>query len=67
MGHREKQAKTISREATTDSSGAWFVSAGMAERAEVKLTSKNISKYERDRSIPYLKLYLLMLVLRMSQ
>jgi DNA-binding XRE family transcriptional regulator len=30
----------------------------MAERAEVKLTSKNISKYERDRSIPYLEIVL---------
>jgi transcriptional regulator with XRE-family HTH domain len=27
----------------------------LAERAEVKITDKNISKYERDRSVPFIE------------
>ena len=30
----------------------------LAERAGVKLTSKNISKYERDRSVPFIEVVL---------
>ena len=30
----------------------------LAERARVKITSKNISKYERDRSVPFIEVVL---------
>ena len=30
----------------------------LAERAGVKITSKNISKYERDRSVPFIEVVL---------
>lgn len=30
----------------------------LAERAGVKITYKNISKYERDRSVPYIEVVL---------
>jgi transcriptional regulator with XRE-family HTH domain len=30
----------------------------LAERAAVKTTSKNISKYERDRSVPFIEVVL---------
>jgi transcriptional regulator with XRE-family HTH domain len=39
----------------------------LAERAGVKITHKNISKYERDKASRLLKLYLPMLALRMSR
>ena len=30
----------------------------LAERAAVKITSKNISRYERDRSVPFIEVVL---------
>ena len=36
----------------------WEMAERLAERAGVKITSKNISKYERDRSVPFIEVVL---------
>jgi transcriptional regulator with XRE-family HTH domain len=34
------------------------MTARLSERAGVKITSKNVSKYERDKSVPYIEIVL---------
>jgi transcriptional regulator with XRE-family HTH domain len=62
MGHARNRPKRLAekllqiREALGLSQ--WEMAERLAERARVKITSKNISKYERDRSVPFIEVIL---------
>jgi transcriptional regulator with XRE-family HTH domain len=62
MGHARNRPKRLAEKLKQIRAALglsqWEIAERLSERAEVKITSKNISKYERDRSVPFIEVVL---------